>query len=57
MSNTLTAAGMTALSIINPLRPKSPDWKQCIVIGQECKCKAFEPTIVEDKGDYIWRAA
>ena len=148
MSNTLTAVGMTALSIINPLRPKSPDWKQYIVpfraefplerwmhvsginvlsavevmsdedkgpeyhlsitfynprtkqvercdsnaarwvvsefgmdgaeednhvpsgkarhfwrtvredlIGQECKCKAFEPAIVEDKGDYVWRVA
>jgi len=25
------------------------------LVGLECKCKADEPEIVEDKGDYIWR--
>jgi hypothetical protein len=24
-------------------------------IGLECQCKAEEPTIVEDKGDFGWR--
>lgn len=24
-------------------------------IGEECPCKASEPAIVEDKGDYVWR--
>lgn len=24
-------------------------------IGMECPCKAHEPAIVEDKGDYVWR--
>lgn len=27
------------------------------LIGQECECKASEPIIREDKGDYIWRPA
>lgn len=26
------------------------------LIGHECPCKATEPAIVEDKGEYIWRA-
>lgn len=25
------------------------------LVGMECKCKNTEPTIIEDKGDYIWR--
>lgn len=25
------------------------------LIGMDCKCKADEPAIVEDKGDFIWR--
>ncbi len=25
------------------------------LVGIECHCKASEPKIVEDKGDYIWR--
>jgi hypothetical protein len=25
------------------------------MIGLECACKAEEPAIVEDKGDYVWR--
>lgn len=25
------------------------------LIGKECECKADEPAIVEDKGDFIWR--
>lgn len=25
------------------------------LIGLECACKADEPAIVEDKGDYVWR--
>lgn len=25
------------------------------LIGMECKCKADEPEIIENKGDYIWR--
>jgi hypothetical protein len=24
-------------------------------IGQECPCKAEEPAIVEDRGDFVWR--
>ena len=24
-------------------------------VGLECDCKASEPTIVEDKGDFVWR--
>lgn len=27
------------------------------LVGMECACKASEPAIVEDKGDYIWRGA
>lgn len=27
------------------------------LIGQECACKADEPAVREDRGDYIWRAA
>lgn len=27
------------------------------LIGLECECKAEEPAIVEDKGDFIWRPA
>jgi len=27
------------------------------LVGIECPCKAEEPAIKEDKGDYIWRAA
>lgn len=26
-------------------------------IGRECPCKASEPAIVENKGDFIWRPA
>lgn len=26
-------------------------------VGLECACKASEPAIVEDKGDYVWRPA
>ena len=26
-------------------------------VGLECECKAEEPAIVEDKGDFIWRPA
>lgn len=26
-------------------------------VGLECECKDDEPAIVEDKGDFIWRAA
>lgn len=26
-------------------------------VGLECECKAEEPAIVEDKGDFIWRGA
>lgn len=25
------------------------------LVGLECACKADEPAIVEDKGDYVWR--
>jgi hypothetical protein len=25
------------------------------LVGMECKCKAIEPAIVEDKGDFVWR--
>ncbi len=25
------------------------------LIGKECACKADEPAIVEDKGDFVWR--
>jgi len=25
------------------------------LVGIECKCKADEPAIVEDKGDFVWR--
>ena len=25
------------------------------LIGLECECKAEEPAIVEDKGDFVWR--
>lgn len=25
------------------------------LVGMECKCKAEEPAIVEDKGDFVWR--
>lgn len=25
------------------------------LIGHECRCKAEEPAIVEDQGDYVWR--
>lgn len=25
------------------------------LVGLECRCKAEEPAIVEDKGDYVWR--
>jgi hypothetical protein len=24
-------------------------------VGLECACKANEPAIIEDKGDYVWR--
>jgi hypothetical protein len=24
-------------------------------VGLECECKAEEPAIVEDKGDFVWR--
>lgn len=27
------------------------------LIGMECECKEAEPAIVEDKGDFVWRAA
>ena len=27
------------------------------LIGLECECKAEEPAIIEDKGDFVWRAA
>jgi hypothetical protein len=27
------------------------------LVGLECECKDEEPAIVEDKGDFIWRAA
>jgi hypothetical protein len=27
------------------------------MVGRECLCVAGEPAIVEDKGDYVWRAA
>jgi hypothetical protein len=27
------------------------------LIGLECECKAEEPAISEDKGDFVWRAA
>ncbi len=27
------------------------------LVGLECECKAEEPAIVEDKGDFIWRPA
>lgn len=27
------------------------------LVGLECECKAEEPAIVEDKGDFTWRAA
>jgi hypothetical protein len=27
------------------------------LIGMECECKAEEPAIVEDKGDFVWRPA
>ena len=27
------------------------------LVGIKCKCEATEPTIREDKGDYIWRPA
>ena len=27
------------------------------LVGLECDCKAEEPAIVEDKGDFVWRAA
>lgn len=27
------------------------------LIGIECPCKAHEPAIVEDKGDFVWRPA
>lgn len=27
------------------------------LIGLECECKAEEPAIVEDKGDFVWRPA
>lgn len=27
------------------------------LVGLECECKAEEPAIVEDKGDYVWRPA
>ena len=25
------------------------------LVGKECECKADEPAIVEDKGDFVWR--
>lgn len=25
------------------------------LVGKECACKADEPAIVEDKGDFVWR--
>lgn len=25
------------------------------LVGLECECKAEEPTIVEDRGDFVWR--
>lgn len=25
------------------------------LIGIECPCKATEPTMVEDKGEFVWR--
>lgn len=25
------------------------------LVGLECACKAEEPAIVEDQGDYVWR--
>lgn len=25
------------------------------LIGMECRCKADEPAVVEDKGDFVWR--
>lgn len=27
------------------------------LVGMECECKAEEPAIVEDKGDFVWRPA
>lgn len=27
------------------------------LIGLECGCKAEEPAVIEDKGDFVWRAA
>jgi len=27
------------------------------LVGLECECKAEEPAVVEDKGDFIWRDA
>lgn len=27
------------------------------LVGLECECKADEPAIVEDKGDFVWRPA
>lgn len=27
------------------------------LIGIECRCKAAEPAVVEDRGDFVWRAA
>jgi hypothetical protein len=32
-------------------------WRPVVenLVGMDCKCKADEPEIVEDKGDYIWR--
>lgn len=27
------------------------------LVGLECECKAEEPAIVEDKGDFVWRPA
>lgn len=26
-----------------------------LLVGKECECKAEEPVIREDKGDFIWR--
>ena len=25
------------------------------LVGLECECKAEEPAVVEDKGDFVWR--
>lgn len=36
----------------NYWRPVADDY-----VGIKCKCEAHEPTIREDKGDYIWRPA